>query len=104
MYPKSPNGLGTLSAIICTFYAPAWAPVHAGSYNRNMIQDHLLVQKDGLEINLILAWSPGKRSLVMPFYGGSAHPEAGKHFGSVGEAQESLKLTFDRIRFLKRVM
>lgn len=63
-----------------------------------------MVRKDGLELTLILAWSPGKHSLVMPFYGGTAHPEDGKHFGSVGEAQESLKLTFDRIQLLKRVM
>ncbi len=69
-----------------------------------MIQDHLLVRKDGLELTLVLAWSPGKRSLVMPFYGGQVHPESGKHFQSVGEAQETLKLTFDRVKLLKRVM
>jgi hypothetical protein len=73
-------------------------------YNQAMIQDHLLVRKDDLEITLILAWSPGMRSMVMPFYNGKAYPEDGKHFGSVGEAQESLKLTFDRVQFLKRVM
>ncbi|GEM_PF-5338086 len=87
-----------------TFSSWEWAPRHAGFYNRTMIQDHLLVRKDGLEITLILAWSPGKRSLVMPYYSGAAHPEDGKHFGSVGEAQASLKLTFDRIQFLKRIM
>jgi hypothetical protein len=78
--------------------------LNARAYNLAMIQDHLLVRKDGLELTLVLAWLPGRRSLVMPFYEGEAHPEAGKHFSSVGEAQETLKLTFDRVKLLKRVM